>query len=199
MSPSRLIDNSAVAAIVSNPRLPDNPIIACNDAFLRLTGYAREEILGRNCRFLTGPGTEPHMTERIRDAIRRKQPVMAEILNYRKDGTPFRNAVMIAPIFGASGEIVYFLGSQVELGELGELGPDIAAERRKASRDRISALSPRQSQILFEMAAGKRNKQIAFALGISERTVKVHRAALLKSLCVPTSADAIRLAVESGY
>ena len=59
MDPSDLIASSAIAAVVSNPRLPDNPIVACNDAFVALTGYDREEIIGHNCRFLSGPDTEP--------------------------------------------------------------------------------------------------------------------------------------------
>jgi len=194
MSLAGLIDASAVAALITNPRMPDNPIVACNDAFARLTGYARGEVLGRNCRFLAGPLTEPHLTRRLSDAIRLSRPVLVEILNYRKDGSPFRNAVMIAPIFAASGAVDYYLGSQMEVGD----GAELAPAHREAARARVAALSPRQSRILLEMAAGKRNKQIAFELGLSERTVKVHRAALLKGLGVRTSAEAIRLAVESG-
>lgn len=191
-----MIATSPIAAVISNPRLPDNPIVECNDAFVALTGYQSSEIIGHNCRFLTGAATEPWLKEMLRNGIRRRQPVMVEILNYKKDGTPFRNAVMVAPIFDAAGELEYFLGSQVEIAD------DIARandERREAAHDRIAALSRRQREVLLELAAGKLNKQIAFELGLSERTVKMHRAAVFKSLGVRTSADAIRLAIEAGY
>jgi len=191
-----MIENSPVAAVISDPRQPDNPIVECNDAFVALTGYSRDEIVGRNCRFLSGEGSEPWLTEKLRTGIRRRQPTMVEILNYKKDGTPFRNAVMVAPIFDDSGELEYFLGSQVELAQ-------DAAQASEASRQlahaKIDALSQRQRQILIHMAEGKLNKQIAYELGLSERTIKMHRAALFKALGVRTSAEAIRCAIEAGY
>ncbi len=191
-----MIGTSPIAAVVSNPRLPDNPIVECNDAFVALTGYGREEIIGHNCRFLAGPRTEPWLTEMLRSAIRRRQPVMVEILNYKKDGTPFRNAVMVAPIFDEAGELEFFLGSQVEIAE------DVARAndaRRADANDRVAALSRRQREVLVHMAAGKLNKQIAHELELSERTVKMHRAAVFKALGVRSGAEAIRLAIEAGY
>jgi len=196
MTPNDMIGSSPIAAVMSNPRLPDNPIVECNAAFEALTGYGRDEIIGNNCRFLTGTGTEPALTELLRDGIRRRQPVMVEILNYKKDGTPFRNAVMVAPIFGAAGELEYYLGSQVEIAE------DVARaddDRRLAARARIDTLSRRQREVLLLLASGKLNKQIAYELGLSERTVKMHRAAVFAALGVRTSADAIRLAIEAGF
>jgi len=191
-----MIDKSGIAAVLSDPRLPDNPIVACNKAFEDLTGYSTHEIVGRNCRFLAGPGTEPWLTETLRSGVRRRQPVMVEILNYRKDGSTFRNAVMIAPIFDDSGELQYFLGSQV-------LVPDDQARahdaRRKIAHEKVSALSARQRAVLVQMAGGKLNKQIAWELGLSERTVKMHRGAVLRALGVRTTADAIRVAIEAGY
>ncbi len=191
-----MIGSSPIAAVLSNPRLPDNPIVECNDAFVALTGYHSEEIIGHNCRFLAGENTEPWLTEMLRNGIRRRQPVMVEILNYKKNGTPFRNAVMVAPIFDATGELEYFLGSQVEIAE------DVARAndaRREAAYNRVAALSRRKREVLLQMAAGKLNKQIAYELGLSERTVKMHRAAVFEALGVKTSADAIRLAIEAGY
>ncbi|MBB5732040.1 hypothetical protein FHS61_001044 [Altererythrobacter atlanticus] len=183
-------------AVVSNPRLPDNPIIACNDAFAALTGYHRAEILGRNCRFLTGPDTEPWLTETLRTGIRLCQPVMVEITNYRKNGDPFRNAVMVAPVMSENGEAEYFLGSQIEIAANQPRGNDA---RRSAAHRLMNNLSPRQREVLINMARGKLNKQIAFDLGLAERTIKMHRSALLRTLGVQTTADAIRIAVEAGY
>ena len=191
-----MLDKSAIAAVLSDPRQPDNPIIECNRAFEELTGYGRDEIVGRNCRFLAGPATEPWLTETLRSGVRRRQPVMVEITNYRKDGSTFRNAVMIAPIFDDDGELRYFLGSQV-------LVPDDQARaqdaRRRVAHEKVAALTARQRAVLVQMAAGKLNKQIAWELGLSERTVKMHRGAVLKALGVKTTADAIRVAIEAGY
>ncbi len=186
---------SPIATVVSNPRLPDNPIIAANAAFCALTGYEEGEIVGRNCRFLAGASTEPWLTERIRQSLRDLRPSLTELLNYRKDGTAFRNAVLIAPLFGADGEVAWFLGSQVEV-DAGSAAPLALRQQRAAGL--ASTLSPRQREVLKEMAAGQRNKQIAWSLGLSEKTVKMHRALLLDKLGVKTTADAIRLAVEAG-
>lgn len=197
MSLKTMIAMSPIAAVISNPRLPDNPIVECNDAFVALTGYSEDEIIGRNCRFLAGPETEPDLAHQLRSAVAEQRPALVEILNYKKDGTAFRNAVLVAPIYGSSGDLEYFLGSQMEVDD----GSGAAGQqsRRAAARARIDALPARQREVLIEVAAGNLNKQIAHRLGISERTVKMHRSALIKTLGLETTADAIRLSVEAGY
>jgi PAS domain S-box-containing protein len=189
------VEASPIATVLTNPRLPDNPVIAANPAFCALTGYPLSEIIGRTCRFLAGEGTEPWQTQLVRDAIASLKPSLTELLNYRKDGSAFRNALLIAPLFDAHGEVEYFLGSQVEVGE-GSARPLVIRERRASHL--LQALSARQREVLREMAAGHPNKQIAWRLSISEKTVKMHRGLLLQKLSVRTSADAIRLAVEAG-
>lgn len=186
---------SPVATVISNPRRPDNPLEVVNPAFCSLTGYPETEIVGRNCRFLAGEATEPWVTEQIRNAIAWKRPVLVDILNYRRDGTPFRNGVLIAPIFDEEGELAWFLGSQVEL------GPDSPVHfeaRRARAALLVKALPNRRRQVLELMSRGLLNKQIAWELKISEKTVKMHRGLLLEQLGVSTSADAIRIAVEAG-
>lgn len=190
-----LIVDSPIASVISNPRLKDNPIIACNASFIELTGYGEDEIVGRNCRFLAGPATEPWLTETIRSGVRKHRPVLVEILNYKRDGTPFRNAVLVAPIFDEAGELEFFLGSQVEL-EAETPIPN--SSRRMAAAMLVKALTPRQREVLEQMATGHLNKQIAYALGLSEQTVKMHRALLMQRLGASTTADAIRIAVEAG-
>lgn len=186
---------SPVASVISNPRRPDNPIEVANEAFLELTGYAEGDVIGRNCRFLAGSATEPWLTERIRQGIAGRKSVLVDILNYRKDGTPFRNGVLVTPIFGEEGGLEWFLGSQVELA--GE-SQSLFAGRRERAVELVKTLPPRQRQVLELIAAGLLNKQIAWKLGISEKTVKMHRALLMERLHLPTSADLIRLAVEAG-
>ncbi|HSG57619.1 MAG TPA: LuxR C-terminal-related transcriptional regulator, partial [Paracoccaceae bacterium] len=139
--------------------------------------------------------TEPWLTEEIRDGVRAKRPVMVEILNYKKDGTAFRNAVLVAPIFDDENELTYFIGSQVELGE-DSGGPSI--NRRARAAQKVIDLSPRQREVVRMVASGLRNKQIAWELGLSEKTVKMHRGIAMEKLGVQTSADMIRLAVEAG-
>ena len=189
------IDLSPIATVITNPRIADNPVIAANAAFCALTGYDKAEIIGRNCRFLAGEATEPWLTERIRESISSLKPSLCELLNYRKDGTPFRNAVLIAPIFDAAGDLAWFLGSQMEVGA-GDNDP--LALRQQRARQLVGKLPPQQRKVLSEMALGYRNKQIAWHLSLSEKTVKMHRQLLLGNLGVSTSADAIRIAVEAG-
>jgi PAS domain S-box-containing protein len=191
-SPDSLIANSNVAAVVSDPRQRDNPIVSCNEAFMQLTGYSKEEILGRNCRFLRGDRTEPEQTAMLREAVAERRPVMVELINYKKDGTAFRNAVMIAPLFDDEGELAYFLGSQMAIDDSG-------ASRHERARALVNNLSRRQQQILEALAKGRLNKQIAYELGLTERTIKMHRAAMQRALGVRTVAEAIRIAIEAGY
>jgi hypothetical protein len=185
------IELSPIAGIVTDPRQPDNPIVAVNAAFERLTGYPRAELLGRNCRLLAGAATEKEATAALRDAIAERRPALVELLNYRRDGSPFRNAVMVAPVFDAGGALVYFIGSQMEA------APQAAAVRAEQARERLGCLTERQRQVLSRMATGLRNKQIAAELGLTEKTVKMHRAALLDRIGAATSADAVRVAVEA--
>ena len=186
------IELTPIATVVTNPRLADNPIIAVNEAFVRLTGYSRNEILGRNCRFLAGPGTEEPARAALREAQAEGRSALVEMLNYRKDGSAFRNAVMIAPILDDRGRPLFFVGSQVDLGTAASTG------RSSAARSRIEQLTPRQREVLDHLLRGLRNKQIAAALGLSEKTIKMHRAAMLDRLECATSADAIRVGVEAG-
>jgi PAS domain S-box-containing protein len=185
---------SPIATVVSNPRRPDNPLEVANPAFCALTGYAESEIVGRNCRFLAGELTEPWITDRIRDAIGCRRPVLVDIMNYRRDGSPFRNAVLVTPLFDDEGEIAWFLGSQVDLGTDSPASFDA---RRARAVSLVKSRPDRRRQVLELMARGLLNKQIAWELEISEKTVKMHRSLLLEQLDVATSADAIRIAVEA--
>lgn len=189
------IGASPIPMVASNPLHPDNPLEIVNEAFCRLTGYAEREIVGRNCRFLTGEGTEPWLTEQIRAAVRQRSSTLVDILNYRADGTPFRNGVLVAPLFDDEGAVQWFLGSQVELGPPESPG---LTGRRMHAQQAIATLPPRQRQVLQLMARGLLNKQIAWQLKISEKTVKMHRGLLLDKLGLATSAEAIRLAAEAG-
>jgi PAS domain S-box-containing protein len=190
-----LIEASPIASVVSDPRLPDNPLVAVNAAFVDLTGYTQEECVGRNCRFLSGSGTEPWLTEKIKEGVRDHKAVLVEILNYKKDGSPFRNAVLVAPIFDDNDELLYFLGSQVEVQDD---HPNMGMARRERAAELLKSLSPRQLEVTALVASGLRNKEVAYRLGLSEKTVKMHRGLVMEKLGLKTSADLVRIAVEAG-
>ena len=115
---TQALQQTRMALCVSDPRQPDEPIVFCNEAFVRLTGYRRDEIIGRNCRFLQGEASDPAAVRAMRDAIESEEVTVVDVLNYRKDGTPFWNAVHIGPIFGENGELEYLYGSQWDVTEM---------------------------------------------------------------------------------
>ena len=147
---------SPIATVISNPSCPDNPLQVVNPAFCALTGYAESEIVGRNCRFLAGAETDTRAIDIIRIGIGERRPVLVEILNYRKDGSAFRNGVMITPLFDDDGQLQYFLGSQVDLGPAEGL-----AKVRSAAAAKVAALPPRQREVLKGMELASSANYIA--------------------------------------
>ena len=109
------VETTRMPMTVTDPNQPDNPIIFINPAFAQMTGYAAEEIVGRNCRFLQGPETDQTTLDEVRDAIRQRRDVAVEILNYRKNGSTFWNALFISPVYGKDGKLLYFFGSQLDV------------------------------------------------------------------------------------
>nr|AML77331.1 putative LOV domain-containing protein [Flaveria trinervia] len=100
--------------VITDPRLPDNPIIFASDSFLELTEYSREEILGRNCRFLQGPETDPSTVKKIREAIDNQTEVTVQLINYTKSGKKFWNLFHLQPMRDQKGEVQYFIGVQLD-------------------------------------------------------------------------------------
>jgi PAS domain S-box-containing protein len=98
---------------VSNPRLRDHPLVLVSEAFCKMTGYRAEAILGRNCRFLQGPGTSPGSVQRIRQAIAAGEEHTELLLNYRSSGEPFWNLLAMIPLRARDGSVAYFVGGQV--------------------------------------------------------------------------------------
>ena len=109
------IASTRMPMVVTDPGQDDNPIIFTNQAFLNLTGYDRDEVVGRNCRFLQGPETDRKLVAEISRAIAAREDFATEILNYRKDGSTFWNALFISPVYDAAGELVYFFASQLDV------------------------------------------------------------------------------------
>ncbi|BCG87526.1 MULTISPECIES: histidine kinase dimerization/phosphoacceptor domain -containing protein [unclassified Mesorhizobium] len=136
-----------MSMIITDPRRPDNPIVFANDAFLRLTGYERNEVMGKNCRFLQGPKTDKAAVGQIRAAVEDNADVSVDILNYRKDGSTFWNALYISPVSNDKGEVQFFFASQLDVSD------------RKRSEHRITADKDR-----FEKAVKERTAELEAAL-----------------------------------
>nr|AML78042.1 putative LOV domain-containing protein [Metasequoia glyptostroboides] len=100
--------------VITDPRLPDNPIIFASDSFLELTEYTREEILGQNCRFLQGPETDQETVQQIRDAIKDQREITVQLINYTKSGKKFWNLFHLQPMRDQKGELQYFIGVQLD-------------------------------------------------------------------------------------
>lgn len=103
--------------VVTDPSLPDNPIVYASQGFLNLTGYSLDQILGRNCRFLQGPETDPKAVELIRKAIEQGNDMSVCLLNYRVDGTTFWNQFFIAALRDAAGTVTNFVGVQCKVSD----------------------------------------------------------------------------------
>lgn len=109
------VETTRMPMIITDPKMPDNPIIFANNAFIEMTGYSSNELLGRNCRFLQGPETDPDTIAQVRAAVEARREVAVEVVNYKKDGSSFWNALFISPVYNESNELIYFFASQLDV------------------------------------------------------------------------------------
>jgi PAS domain S-box-containing protein len=114
---TKAIDEAPIGIVITDPSREDNPMTYVNDRFLEVTGYDREEAVGRNCRFLQGPETRSEPVAELRRAIDEGESTTVELRNYRKDGELFWNRVTISPIRNESGEIEHWIGFQKDVTE----------------------------------------------------------------------------------
>ena len=130
------MDEAPVGITIADPHEPDEPLIYVNEAFERLTGYDTYEILGRNCRFLQGEGTDPETVARLRQAVDDRRPISVEILNYRKNGEPFWNQLNVAPVHDDDGELTHYLGFQTDITERKEVELQVRRQAEQLRADR---------------------------------------------------------------
>jgi PAS domain S-box-containing protein len=131
----RAMDEAPVGITVSDPSLPDNPLIYVNHAYEEMTGYEADEVLGRNCRFLQGDDTDEAAVAEMRRSIDAEEPVSVELKNYRRDDTPFWNRVDIAPIRDATGDVTNYVGFQTDVTE--RKRAEREAERERANLEHL--------------------------------------------------------------
>jgi PAS domain S-box-containing protein len=112
---NRAMDEASIGISISDARAPDDPLSYVNDGFERLTGYPEREALGLNCRYLQGPATDFDATATLREAIANGEGTTVDILNYRRDGTPFWNQLRVNPIHDDGGQLTHYLGFQEDV------------------------------------------------------------------------------------
>ena len=153
------MEEAPIGISLSDPSLTDYPLVYVNETWKEVTGYEAPEVLGRNPRLLQGPETDPETVNKLSEAIAAEEPVNLEIRNYRKDGTPFWNEVTIAPIHDDDGELVHYVGFQIDVTarrEAEELAEErakkLAEERQTLSRvlSRVNGLLSDVSGVLVE-------------------------------------------------
>ena len=170
-----------VPVVVSDPRREDDPLVWVNEAFTRVTGYPAGEALGRNCRFLQDPGTDPEELERLRRGMAAQEPVTVVLRNVRRDGTPFWNEVSVSPVHDEHGELVHRVGVQVDV------TARVEAERSAAAaRGRLAILA----DVAEAVAELDTRAALARLLRVLERLVPWSAVVLVQ--------DGLRLAAVSG-
>jgi PAS domain S-box-containing protein len=168
-----------MAMIITDPRREDNPIVFVNDAFLRLSGYSRDEVIGNNCRFLQGPDTDRSTVDRLREAIARREDINVDILNYRKNGSSFWNALYLSPVFNEDGELQFFFSSQLDVTDRKDAEHRVRAEKERFERaveertEELQAALEAQTALLHEVDHRVKNnlQMISSLIVMQSRTI----------------------------
>ncbi len=179
--------------LITDARQPDNPIVYCNQAFCDLTGYAAEDVLGRNCRFLQGDDRTQPQLDVLRDAIHKAQPCRVLVRNYRKDGSMFWNELIISPVRDSNDALTHFVGLQYDISEMMRANSSLWEE----VSGRLELLAPRQREIVDFIVAGMNTKSIASQMGISPKTVENHRARAFAKMSVSSTIELVRMVLGS--
>ena len=157
---SAAVQMTRMPMCVADPRKPDMPLVFVNEAFQRMTGYAEDELLGRNCRFLQGPDTDPAAVRQIREAVQAREDVAVEMVNYRRDGTPFWNALCISPVFDGEGQLIYFFASQIDVTQRKQV-------KVLLQQQRVEALGSMASGVAHEF-----NNLMTVVIGSAQQALK---------------------------
>ncbi|KAK8031438.1 hypothetical protein PG990_001172 [Apiospora arundinis] len=120
---------------LTDPSRPDNPIVFASEEFHKTTQYGMDYVLGRNCRFLQGPKTNPFSVQRIREKLLAGKEHVETFLNYRRDGSPFMNLLMVAPLFDSRGQVRYHIGAQVDVSGLVKESAGLESLERLVARE----------------------------------------------------------------
>jgi PAS domain S-box-containing protein len=164
----RAMEAAAQGITIADARQDDQPLIYANRGFERITGYPMSDTLGRNCRFLQGRNTDEETVATIRDAIEREAPVSVDILNYRRDGTPFWNRLDIVPVENEAGEVTHFLGFQRDVTEQKEREQQLSVMNRVLRhnlRNKMNVIQVYAEQLREQPETAEAAESIATAAG----------------------------------
>ncbi|MBX9941615.1 MAG: PAS domain-containing protein [Candidatus Obscuribacterales bacterium] len=175
----RAVESARNGICITNPRLPDNPIIYVNDAFLVMTGYRREQVLGRNCRFLQRDERDQQAIELIRRAIKEETSITTVLRNYRRDGSLFWNELTVSPVHDESGRLMNFVGVQNDISARKEAERRVSEFYSVISHELRTPLSSINGAlaVIADGSTGKINPQamrmVKIALESSERLMRL--------------------------
>ena len=199
----RAVVATDIAFTITDPRQPDDPLVWVNPSFSRITGYGYADAVGRNCRFLQGPATDPARIDELRKSLAEQQPITTTLLNYRQDGSAFWNQLSITPVFDGEGSLVSFVGVQTDVTERvrgeDERAAAFSAERaarREAEQARADAEQARAD------AERAQNRLALMAEATSTLSATLDMAELfdrLASLCVPLLGDWVFLTMVDEH
>ena len=136
----RAMEEASLPLTLADPDAEGEPLVFVNEAFEVLTGYDASEAVGRNCRFLQGPDTDPDAVAEIREAIDDEETLSTELRNYTADGTPFWNRLELAPIYDEDGSLLRYLGSQYDVTE-DHRNREVRRQLLSTTRDLVDASS----------------------------------------------------------
>ena len=139
--------------VITDFRQAENPVVYVNPAFTALTGYTEAEAIGRNCRFMQGPGTDRRVLAEIRAAVAQGVPIRRELLNYRRDGSAFWNELTIDPVRDSSGTITHMVGVQRDRSEL-----HAAIEQRIDAEQKLATITANMPGFVFRITADAEGK-----------------------------------------
>ena len=206
---NRAMGASHISFTISDPSLPDNPLIWVNDSFTQVTGYDFRDSVGRNCRFLQGPDTDPATVREIRQAIDREEATTVTLLNYRRDGSTYWNELTVSPVRDAAGRATHFVGVQRDVTNRVELEREreraYRAERQARAEAEEARAHAQRLQAEAEQARNESERAGARLLLLLQSTTALSREldpeaglAELADLLVPDLADwcAVDLVVD---
>jgi PAS domain S-box-containing protein len=178
----RAVVATELSFTISDPSREQNPLVWVNPAFSRLTGYELDEVLGRNCRFLQGPNTDPASISRIRAALAEERPITEVLLNYRRDGTAFWNQVSITPVLDGQGRVVNFVGVQSDVTER----VMVENERRAA----LAAAEETREQLRLLTESTSAMSSSLDTTGVAEALARIVVPAMADFCCIDLLEDA---------
>jgi PAS domain S-box-containing protein len=206
----RAVIATDITFTITDPREPDNPLVWVNPSFTRITGYEPDEVVGRNCRFLQGPATDPAAVSQIRSALEERRTVTTTLLNYRKDGSAFWNQLSVSPVFDGEGTLVSFVGVQTDVTERVRVEREresaFAAEqaaRREAELARSIAEQARSDAERAQADAERAQGRLALMAEVTSALIATldmtELLDRLATLCVPRLADWVFLTLVDQY